>query len=87
MDAPRFFSARAELNALRERKTDLRKVPFRHTALHRWRVELVNMRREGASYRELAKWLREKKRRRFDHTTIRRYLIQLPELNKKDGCG
>ena len=73
-------TARTELAALRQRKTDLRKVPFRHTALIRWRVELVQMRRAGASYRELAEWLRTTKRRRFHATTIRRFLIQLPEL-------
>ncbi len=34
----------------------------------------------GASYRELAFWLRRDHRLRANPTTIRRYLIQLPEV-------
>lgn len=77
MDAPQ---AKATLLAMRERKIDLRKVPFRHSTLHRWRAELVQLRLAGASYCELAEWLRSTKRRKYDPTTVRRYLIQLPEL-------
>lgn len=72
--------ARSELAALRQRKIDLRKVPFRHATLTPWRAELVRLRLAGASYRELAEWLRTKKRRKYAASTIRRYLIQLPEL-------
>lgn len=72
--------ARATLAAMRQRKVDLRKVPFRHSTLSKWRAELVRLRIAGASYRELAVWLRTTKRRKYAATTVRRYLIQLPEL-------
>ena len=68
------------LAAMRKRKVDLRKVPFRHATLSRWRAELVQLRLAGASYRELAEWLRVSKRKKYAATTVRRYLIQLPEL-------
>ena len=74
------MDATAELTAIRTRRRDLRRVAYRHSKLTRYRAELVEMRQAGASYRELAQWLRTKKRRRIDPTTIRRYLVQLPEL-------
>lgn len=82
MDATK---ARAELTTLRQRKIDLRKVPFRHATLTPWRAELVQLRLAGASYRELAEWLRTAKRRKYAASTIRRYLIQLPELQSEAG--
>ena len=39
------------------------------------------LRQAGASYRELAYWLRREHHLRVDPTTIRRYLLQLPELS------
>lgn len=75
--------AKAIVVAMRQRKTDLRKVPFRHATLHRWRADLVKLRREGASYQMLADWLRTAKHRKYTRSTVRRYLIQLPELQPK----
>ena len=76
--------ANATLAEMRKRKIDLRKVPFRHATLSRWRAELVQLRLAGASYRELAEWLRTAKRRKYAPTTVRRYLIQLPELQRSE---
>jgi len=56
------------------------KVRYRSSKLMRYRNELVALRRAGASYRELAFWLRRNHRLRADPTTIRRYLSQLPEI-------
>lgn len=56
------------------------KVRYRSSKLRRYRNELVALHRAGASYRELAFWLRRHHRLRADPTTIRRYLIQLPEV-------
>lgn len=78
------IDANAELAALRQRKADLRRKRYRFSKLTRHRAELVELRRAGASYRELAEWLRTKKRRKVDPTTIRRYLLQLPEMQEAD---
>ena len=82
------LQAIATLAAMRKRKSDLRKVPFRHSTLSKWRAELVKLRLAGASYRELSEWLRTEKRRKYAATSVRRYLIQLPELQPKtEGEG
>jgi Fe2+ or Zn2+ uptake regulation protein len=47
--------------------------------LRRYRAELVLLRRGGASYRELAEWLRAR-RLRVAPSTVQRYLAQLPEM-------
>ena len=77
MDA---IQANATLAELRKRRLERQKVPFHQSSLSRWRAELVQLRLAGASYRELAEWLRTTKRRKYAATTVRRYLIQLPEL-------
>ena len=43
---------------------------------------LVALRRAGASYPELAEWLRHKRRCKVHHTTVLRYLKGLPELSE-----
>ena len=50
----------------------------RLSKLHRYREQLETLRREGASYRQLADWLRASKRRRAHPSTIARYLASLP---------
>lgn len=67
---------------LKDRRALARKQRYRPSKLARFRAELVALRRAGASYRDLAFWLRTEKRLRIDATTIRRYLIQLPELSE-----
>ncbi len=71
---------------------------YRPSQLIRFRAELVALRKSGASYPQLALWLQNKKRLRVAHTTIIRFLAQLPEVinenkfreSKKTsgtGCG
>ena len=59
----------AKLEAVRERRRLARKRRYRRSKLDRYRAELVGLHRMGASYR-----------RRADPTTIRRYLMKLPEV-------
>lgn len=47
--------------------------------LRRHRAELVALRRGGASYRELVRWLAER-RVRVAPSTVQRYLTGLPEM-------
>lgn len=79
------FNATTELETLRQYQAIRRKKQFWHSRLTQHRAELVQLRQAGASYRELALWLRREKRMRFSHTTIARFLEKLPELKKGDG--
>jgi hypothetical protein len=75
-------AAATALAALRAPRVAARFRRYRPSRLRRFRAELVALRRAGASYRELAQWLRQAHRRRCDPTTIRRFLVQLPELQE-----
>ena len=55
-----------------------RKWKRRLSGLHPYREDLETLRREGASYRQLADWLRIRKRRRVHPSTVARYLASLP---------
>ncbi len=55
-----------------------RKRKRRLSGLHPYREDLETLRREGASYRQLADWLRIRKRHRVHPSTVARYLASLP---------
>lgn len=55
---------------------------YRRSRLTRYRAELVALRDSGASYPQLAQWLRSEKRIHVAHTTVMRFLHQLPEVTK-----
>ena len=67
------FNATDELAALRRRR--------RVSKLAACRAELVALRHAGASYSELALWLRLRKRCQVHRDTVRRYLLQQSEMN------
>jgi len=73
------FNAPDVLSEIREQRATKRRRSFRRSRLARYRSELVALRKQGASYHELAAWLRSK-RVKVSHTTIIRYLAKLPEL-------
>ena len=77
----------AKLEAVRERRRLARRTRYRRSKLDRYRAELVSLRRMGASYRDMAMYLRHEHRRRVDPTTVRRYLIKLPEVEKEADRG
>lgn len=70
----------ARLDAVRERRRLARRRRYRRSKLDRYRAELVSLRRLGASYPELALYVWHTHRKRVNQTTIRRYLIKLPEV-------
>lgn len=85
-DAARKKFAEETLAALRATLKDKRKPRFRKSKLEPYRVNLVALRRAGATYRELVYWLRTEHRVRVDHTSVRRYLLGLREFqSQKDG--
>ncbi len=70
----------AELAALRARRDEARRRPYRASKLARFRAELVALRQAGASYPELSLWLKAR-RVSASHTTVLRFLKTLPELS------
>ena len=81
--APRSLSYKLE--AVRERRRIARKSRYRRSKLIRYRVELVTLHRMGASYRELSLYMWHEHRMRADPTTVRRYLVQLPEVTASEA--
>lgn len=74
------LNATAELLHIRQFKRLAKRPKYAVSRLNRYRAELVALRQAGASYRELVLWLRQKKRLKTTHTTVRRYLKQVLEL-------
>jgi hypothetical protein len=73
------FNAPEILQRIRQRQAIKRRRQFRASRLTRVRAELVALRQAGGSYRELAAWLRQTHRIKITHTSIMRYLVQLPK--------
>ena len=73
-------SLSAKLTAVRERRHLSRRRRYRRSKLDRFRAELVALRRMGASYPELSIYVWREHRKRVDPTTVRRYLLKLPEV-------
>ncbi len=78
------FNAATEIGMIRQQKSIRRRKSFQSSRLCKLRVELVLLRKEGASYREITLWLRQKKRIKTTHTTVMRYLEKLPELKENN---
>lgn len=74
------FDAVAALKSTRAHRAVAQRRRWRPSRLDRYRAELVAMRKVGASYPELAIWLRTKKRVVVSHTTVMRFLKECPEL-------
>lgn len=74
------FNAEAEIAKIRQRKEIGRQQSYHKSRLRHYRAELVQMRKAGASYPELALWLRIEKRIKVAHTTVLRFLKKLPEM-------
>lgn len=74
------FDATNELDCIRQYRRVRKRKAYQRSRLQKFRVELVSMRKAGGSFRELSLWLSKMKRVKVTHTTIMRYLAQLPEL-------
>ena len=75
------MDAGKEVRAIKFRRKIMRRKKYSKSKLMPYRKELAELRQEGASYPDLVVWLRTKKRKRACHTTIMRYLKQLPEVS------
>ncbi len=74
------LNAQIELMEIRQIRRTARRKPYRVSRLNRYRAELVALRQAGASYPDLVTWLRIKKRKVVAHTTVMRFLKNLPEM-------
>lgn len=83
--ATHMINATEELDRIRQRRALTARKPYRASRLERHRAELVELRRAGASYPELADWLRREKRTKVCHTTVLRYLKSLPEMGSDNA--
>jgi len=77
---PRKINAVVALEEIRRRRKITRRKARLQSKLNRYRSSLVELRRAGASYRELVFWLRKNHRLNTDHTTVMRYMKSLPEM-------
>ena len=76
------FDATVSLKKVRELKSIRRRKLYQRSRLAKLRAELVLLRKEGASYREISLWLCQTQRIKMAHTTVMRYLKKLPETKE-----
>lgn len=75
---------RRDLEEMRdERATKQRRKMYRESRLNRFSKDLILLRECGASYPEIALWLKRNKNITVAHTTVMRYLVGLSEFRKK----
>ncbi len=80
------FDAAIELTALKEQRKIMRQQTYRKSRLLKFRAEIVELRKAGASLHDIALWLRQKKRIKVSHTTVMRFLAKLPEWEKNNNA-
>ncbi len=76
------FDATVVLKTIRQRKSIRRRKSFQRSRLEKLRAEIVLLRKECASYREISLWLCQTQRIKTTHTTVMRYLEKLPEMKE-----
>ena len=69
------FDARTELAELRRQTAEIRRRRYTKSRLDRYRAELIQLRRNGASVAELQRWLRDH-RIRVVHSTVARWVTK-----------
>jgi hypothetical protein len=80
------FNATDEIKKVRQHKSIRRRKSYHQSRLAKLRTELVLLRKEGASFREITLWLRRTKRVKTTHTTVMRYLEKLPEIKRNSNA-
>jgi hypothetical protein len=68
-----------------ERSTKQRRKIRRVSRLARYRADIVVLRKIGATYAEIALWLKKKKKITVATSTVLRYVTGLPEFQRKDA--
>lgn len=70
------FHVQSELSALKAQTQSIRKRPYsaRRSRLDKYKFELLELHRAGATGAELQRWLRANKRIKVVHSTVLRWL-------------
>ena len=74
------FDAYLEINHIRTRRAEARRLRYRKSRLDKHYAELMALRQAGASLAELADWLRWKHRCHIHRSSIARYLKRWERL-------
>ena len=74
------FDPAATLEVIHRQRKTARRRAYHRSKLSRYRAELVQLRLAGGSYPDLVVWLRKTHCVKVSHTTVMRYLRQLPEM-------
>ncbi len=79
-------NAAEELAKIKEARSLRRRQGRRYRSkLERYRAELVDLYHAGATFPDLAFWLKSEKRLKTHPTSIMRYMYKLPELERRNG--
>lgn len=80
------FNAASEVTKIKRARGERRRKGRNYKSkLKPFRLELVSLYHEGASYEDLAYWLKTQKKVSAHSTTVMRYLYGLPELVRRNG--
>ncbi len=79
------FNPTLELQEIRQKQKIKRRKTYHRSCLAKYRAEIVALRKEKkpASLREIAEWLRTKRRLKINFTTVRDFIKKLPELQEE----
>ena len=78
------FNAIVEIEELKARRALRKRKIYTPSKLKKYRAEIVELKKNGASFRLIAEWLALKKHLSVSHTTVIRFLKNLPELQEKN---
>lgn len=81
------FDPVKELQAIKVHRSLARKKRYQQSKLSRYRAELVELRRAGASFADLALWLQLQHKVRAQPSSIQRFLASLDESSGEPDDG
>jgi hypothetical protein len=81
------FDPQAELAKVQQRRQMAQRKAYRRSKADRWRAELVELRRAGASYEDLRAWLRSKRLHIAKSSLMRCLKERWPESPDYQGGG
>ncbi len=76
------FNATIELEQMQQKRKIRRRKLYCRSKLQKYRVEIIELLKNGASFRIIAEWLKVKKHIKVSHTTVMRFTKNLPELKE-----
>lgn len=81
------FDPMKELKAIKEQRSVARRKRYQESKLSKYCSELLELRKAGASYVDLALWLRTQRRMRVQPSSIQRFLRSIQGTREESGDG